>query len=95
MAEKLQVKGIPVTVIPDAAVGYVMERVDLVMVGAEAVVESGGIINTIGTYQMGVLAKAANKPFYAVAESFKFVRMFPLRQADLPPYRPDVITSHA
>lgn len=31
----------------DSAVGYVMERVDMVMVGAEAVVESGGIINTV------------------------------------------------
>ncbi len=38
----------------------------------------------IGTYQMAVMAKALNKPFYVVAESFKFVRMFPLTQADLP-----------
>lgn len=38
----------------------------------------------IGTYQMAVMAKALNKPFYVVAESFKFVRMFPLNQDDLP-----------
>lgn len=30
------------------------------------------------------MAKALNKPFYVVAESFKFVRMFPLNQQDLP-----------
>lgn len=28
-----------------------MERVDVVLVGAEAVVESGGIINHMGTFQ--------------------------------------------
>ena len=38
----------------------------------------------IGTYQIAVMAKALNKPFYVVAESFKFVRMFPLKQEDLP-----------
>lgn len=30
------------------------------------------------------MAKAANIPFYAVAESHKFVRFFPLNQLDLP-----------
>ncbi|XP_060641515.2 translation initiation factor eIF2B subunit alpha [Anolis sagrei] len=84
MAEALTKLGIPVTVILDAAVGYIMERVDLVIVGAEGVVENGGIINKIGTNQMAVCAKAQNKPFYVVAESFKFVRLFPLNQQDVP-----------
>lgn len=30
------------------------------------------------------MAKAANIPFYAVVESYKFVRIFPLNQYDLP-----------
>ncbi|XP_072000422.1 translation initiation factor eIF2B subunit alpha isoform X3 [Engystomops pustulosus] len=84
MAEALQNINVPVTVILDAAVGYIMEKVDLVIVGAEGVVESGGIINKIGTNQMAVCAKAQNKPFYVVAESFKFVRLFPLNQRDVP-----------
>ena len=33
---------------------------------------------------MAVMAKTLNKPFYVVAESFKFVRMFPLNQEELP-----------
>ena len=33
---------------------------------------------------VAVMAKAANIPFYAVAESHKFVRFFPLNQHDLP-----------
>ncbi|NP_001279169.1 translation initiation factor eIF-2B subunit alpha [Callorhinchus milii] len=83
-AEALRKLHIPVTVILDASVGYIMEQVDLVVVGAEGVVESGGIINKIGTYQMAVCAKAHNKPFYVVAESFKFVRLYPLNQQDVP-----------
>lgn len=38
----------------------------------------------IGTYQMAVCSKAHNKPFYVVAESFKFVRLYPLNQQDVP-----------
>ena len=33
---------------------------------------------------VAVMAKAAGVPFYAVAESYKFVRCFPLDQYDLP-----------
>ncbi|KAK5649918.1 hypothetical protein RI129_000947 [Pyrocoelia pectoralis] len=75
---------IPCTLIMDAAIGYIMESVDFVMVGAEAVVESGGIVNKIGSYTMALSAKAMNKPFYVLTESVKFSRLFPLNQSDLP-----------
>ncbi len=45
-----------------------MDKVDLVLVGSEAVVESGGLINAVGSYQVAIIAKAANKPLYALAE---------------------------
>ena len=47
-----------------------MDRVDFVLVGSEAVVESGGLINYVGSNQMAIIAKAANKPFYALAERY-------------------------
>ncbi|RKP31785.1 IF-2B-domain-containing protein [Metschnikowia bicuspidata] len=84
MAEVLQAAEIPVEVIVDSSVGYVLHKVDKILVGAEGVVESGGIINHIGSYQIGCLAKANNKPFYVVTESHKFVRLFPLAPNDLP-----------
>ena len=74
----------PVEVIVDNAVGYVLHKVDKILVGAEGVAESGGVINHIGTYQIGCLAKVNNKPFYVVTESHKFVRLFPLAPNDLP-----------
>lgn len=75
---------VPVATIPDSAVAYSLGKIDMVIVGAEGVVENGGIISRIGTYQMGVLARSRGKPFYVVAESHKFVRLYPLSQFDLP-----------
>ena len=49
--EELTEFGIPCTVILDAAVGYVMEKIDMVLCGAEGVVESGGIINKVNEPQ--------------------------------------------
>ena len=46
-----------------------MSGVDAVMVGAEAIVENGGIINKIGTYQVSLVAKALNKPFYVLVRA--------------------------
>jgi len=82
-AARLQQAQIPVTVIMDSGVGHIMELVDVVLVGAEAIVENGGIINKLGTYQISIVASAFKKPFYVAAESFKFTRMYPLNQSDL------------
>ena len=60
-----------------------MDSVTQCFVGAEGVVENGGIVSRMGTYQMGMLAKATGKPFYVVSESHKFVRLYPLGQRDL------------
>lgn len=47
MCKELEAANISCILILDSAVGYIMERVDFVMVGAEAVVESGGIVNKV------------------------------------------------
>ncbi|CAG9325392.1 unnamed protein product [Blepharisma stoltei] len=84
MCEELKKHNIQFTLIMDNAVASVMDGIDMVMVGAEAVVESGGVINRIGTYGIGLIAKFFKKPLYVCTESLKFVRMFPLSQRDLP-----------
>lgn len=62
------------------------------MVGAEGVCENGGVVNQIGSYQIAVVAKASNTPFYVVTESHKvcmhplthqFLKLFPLNQYDI------------
>lgn len=47
MHKKLEQKGIASTVILDASVGYIMSQVDYILMGAEGVVESGGIVNKV------------------------------------------------
>uniref|UniRef100_A0A7S0YTC8 Translation initiation factor eIF2B subunit alpha n=1 Tax=Hemiselmis tepida TaxID=464990 RepID=A0A7S0YTC8_9CRYP len=83
-ARVLSEAGIPVEVVLDTSVGFVMSEVDMVLTGAAGVCESGGIVNKIGTYQVSVLAMAAKKPFYVAAESYKFCRLFPLSHSDIP-----------
>ncbi|KAJ2998250.1 Translation initiation factor [Globomyces sp. JEL0801] len=80
---ELRKANIPAALISDAAIGYIMEKVDFVLVGAEGIVRNGGIINQIGTYPLALVAKAADKPLYCVAESYKFIDVFPLNQDDL------------
>ncbi|KAK5131614.1 hypothetical protein LTR08_000801 [Meristemomyces frigidus] len=74
---------IPVATIPPEAIAYSLSAVTQCFVGAEGVVENGGVVSRLGTLQMAMLAKAAGKPFYVVAESHKFVRLYPLGQGDL------------
>lgn len=66
--EQLTAAGIPATLVLDTAVAYVMGRVDAVLVGSEGVAESGGLLNAVGTYQLGLVSKGLGKPFYAAAE---------------------------
>jgi methylthioribose-1-phosphate isomerase len=55
-------------------VGSVMSRgfIDKVIVGADRITKTGHIFNKIGTYQIAVLAKRHNVPFYCAAPSSTF-----------------------
>ena len=95
MARELAASKIPATVVMDCAVASVMDTVDVVLCGSESIAENGGIINKVGTYQISMIAKALSKPFYVAAESIKFVRIFPLRQNEIPRReRPYVVCPH-
>ena len=65
-----------------AAVAHHLEACDAVFVGAEGVMENGGIINKIGTLTVATCAKAMRKPVYVAAESY-------VRRADLSSNRGD------
>mmetsp|Transcript_16836 Transcript_16836/g.25317 ORF Transcript_16836/g.25317 Transcript_16836/m.25317 type:complete len:317 (+) Transcript_16836:66-1016(+) len=74
--------GIPTSLVADCAVGIAMEGTDLCIVGAEGVMENGGVVNKAGTFQVAMIAKTMKKPFYVAVESYKFSRMYPLSQKD-------------
>ncbi|KAH8918452.1 nagb/rpia/CoA transferase-like protein, partial [Atractiella rhizophila] len=83
----LEEAGIESMIILDSAVAYAMSKVDYVMVGSEAVGIDGGLVNFIGSYQIAICAKLHGKTLYALTESFKFTRLFPLSQYDLPVHK--------
>ncbi len=68
-AFELKEEGIPYKLIVDGAAGYLMRKgkVDLVITGADRIASNGDTANKIGTYQLGVLAKENNIPFYIAA----------------------------
>ncbi|XP_047312175.1 translation initiation factor eIF-2B subunit alpha-like [Impatiens glandulifera] len=85
LANELAKVDVPVKLLIDSAAAYSMDEVDMVLVGADGVVESGGIINMMGTYQIALIANSMNKPVYVAAESYKFARLYPLDQKDMAP----------
>jgi methylthioribose-1-phosphate isomerase len=61
--------GIPLTLITDNMVGHFMKTGDIraIVTGADRVAANGDTANKIGTYQIAVLAKEHNVPFYIAA----------------------------
>ena len=62
---------IPATLITDSMAGYFLHsgKIDVVIVGADRITESGDTANKIGTYSLAVLAKENDVPFYIAAPS--------------------------
>lgn len=61
--------GIPLTLITDNMVGHFLKsgKVGAIVTGADRIAANGDTANKIGTYQMAVLAKENNVPFYVAA----------------------------
>lgn len=68
-AFELKVEGIPVKVITDGMVGYVMKEglVNKVIVGADRILSDGSVVNKIGTLTIAIVADFFNVPFYVAA----------------------------
>ena len=68
-AFELKHDGIDVSLIPDTAVGYTMANklVNKIVVGADRILRTGHVYNKIGTYQIAIVAKQHDIPFYVAA----------------------------
>jgi len=68
-AWELQREGIPLTLITDNMVGHFLKtgKVGAIVTGADRIAGNGDTANKIGTYQIAVLAKENNVPFYIAA----------------------------
>jgi len=68
-AWELHKGGIPLTLITDNMVGHFLKtgKVDAIVTGADRIAANGDTANKIGTYQIAVLARENNVPFYIAA----------------------------
>ena len=68
-AWELQRGGVPLTLITDNMVGHFLKtgKVGAIVTGADRIAANGDSANKIGTYQIAVLAKENNVPFYIAA----------------------------
>ena len=72
LKDKLKEEGFDVMLLPDSAVFDAVEWADVVLVGADSILEDFSVINKIGTKTLAVIAKTLKKPFFVVADPWKF-----------------------
>lgn len=73
-AYELLKDGFSCTIVADTAVGFMMQsgKIDKAVVGADRVTRDGYVFNKIGTYQIAVLAKRHDIPFFPAAPTSSF-----------------------
>lgn len=64
--------GLKTSFIVDSAARFLMNKIDLVVVGADAITSEGNVVNKIGTSSVALVASEARIPFYVVTELLKF-----------------------
>lgn len=87
LAEALAAAGVHVELCVDAALPGLVAEADAVLVGADAVIETG-VINKVGTYPLALAARATDRPLYFAASLDKLLppSLVPLlRIPDRPP----------
>jgi len=70
-ARRLARMGYDVELITDAAAATFLPEVDAVLLGADAVLRDGSVVNKAGSRTIALAARAEGVPVYAVADRFK------------------------
>ena len=71
LARQLAERGAQVDVITEAEIGLMVREANAVLVGADAILRDGSVVNKVGTYGLALAAREREVPFYVCAESFK------------------------
>jgi len=66
--------GVPVTLFVDAAVQEAVRRSDVVLFGADAILQDGSLIHKVGSYPVALAAREEKKPVYVACESLKVLQ---------------------
>lgn len=71
VARALAAEGVDVDLVVDAALGLHAREADLALVGADAVLADGSVVNKVGTRLLALACAGAGTPLHAVADRFK------------------------
>ena len=71
-ARELAAAGVDVRLAVDSAAGSLMNKMDGVLVGADAITSEGDLVNKIGTYGLAQMAHLHSVRFLCVAELYKY-----------------------
>lgn len=77
LAKELAAVDLQTTVITDSAVFAMISRVDMVIVGAHAVMANGGVIAPIGLHMVALAARRHAVPFVVLAGLHKLCPLYP------------------
>jgi methylthioribose-1-phosphate isomerase len=92
---ELEQLGIAYTLIVDGASGYFMRKgqVDLCVVGCDRIAANGDTANKIGTYNLALVARAHQIPFYVVGPTSTIDSSLPSgEQIEIEQRHPDEVT---
>lgn len=71
MSKSIAEMGINVKIIADAAANLFMGDVDLAVIGADAILPQGHVVNKIGSFPLALLCQRAKKPFFVISSLLK------------------------
>ncbi|KAG5227700.1 eukaryotic translation initiation factor 2B family protein [Salix suchowensis] len=77
LAKELVARGLHTTLITDSAVFAIISRVNMVIVGAHAVMANGGVIAPVGLNMVALAAQKHAVPFVVLAGSHKLCPLYP------------------
>jgi ribose 1,5-bisphosphate isomerase len=66
----------------DSDMGFMMKKSSKVLVGCDAILPDGSIVNKIGTLPMAIVAKAFGKPFLVAGLTSKFTHRVEIEERD-------------
>lgn len=71
-AKALSERGLKVTLITDSAANFFLDKVNLVVVGAEAITANGALVNKVGTSMIALASYHRRKRMVVLAGTYKF-----------------------
>jgi translation initiation factor 2B subunit (eIF-2B alpha/beta/delta family) len=71
LARGLAEEGVEVLLVVDAALGLHAREADVALVGADAILAEGALVNKVGTRLLAFACERAGTPLYGVADRFK------------------------